>query len=188
MLKEIWKDIKGYEGLYEVSSYGNVRSLDRVVICSNGRKCSQNGRILKPVKDKDGYLICGLRKNSKRKIFKVHRLVAQAFIPNPNNLPQVNHKDENKGNNCVFLKKDGSVDLNKSNLEWCTQAYNNCYGTRLKKLSMYVLQLDKDTNEIVSEYPSAAEAERKLNIDHSSISKCCNGKRNTAYGYKWKYK
>ena len=192
MKKEIWKDIEGYEGLYEVSNFGNVRSVDRIVTCSNGKKRLRKGRILKPAKQKNGYLFCILYKNSKPKLCKVHRLVAAAFIPNPDKLPEVNHKDENKANNFVFVNKDDSVDLNKSNLEWCTRLYNMRYGTRLKhvveKRSKPVLQIDKETNEVIAEYPSAREAARKLNIDQGSISACCRGKQKTAYGFKWQYK
>lgn len=104
-MTEIWKDIKGFEGLYQVSSYGNVRSYYR------------GGRILKPKKDKDGYLEVCLRKNNKSKYFKIHRLVAFVFIENTDNLPQVNHIDENKMNN------------NINNLEWCDCYYNINYGT-----------------------------------------------------------
>lgn len=180
MKEEIWKDIEGYEGFYQVSSYGRVRSVDRVIEYNDGRKRLQKGRILKPIKDGNGYLQIVLSKSSEVKRVLIHRLVAEVFINNPDNLPQVNHKDENKRNNCV------------SNLEWCTQAYNNCYGTRLKrqvkKLSKSVLQIEFKTNQIIAEYPSTQEAARKLNMCQSTISECCNGKRKTAYGYKWRYK
>ena len=105
MEKEIWRPIKGYEGWYEVSSYGRVRSLDRVIIHSDGRKRLFKGRILKPKKYQNGYLFCDLCKNGQMKNVIIHRLVAQAFLPNPDNLPEVNHKDENKTNNFIFLKK-----------------------------------------------------------------------------------
>ena len=191
MKEEIWKPIKGYEGWYEVSSYGRVRSADRVNINTNGLVRNLKGRILKPVKDKDGYLLCRLYKNGQNKTVKIHRLVAEAFITNPNNLPVINHKDENKANNSVFLKKDGSVDLKKSNLEWCDSKYNANYGTRNKRIvetqSKPVLQIDLETNQIVEEYPSTAEASRQLKISHSGISMCCNGKFKAYKGFKWKY-
>ena len=101
---EEWRPIEGSEGLYEVSSYGRVRSLRRNIILS-------------PKKEPMGYLRCNLYLNKNMKTFSIHRLVAQAFIPNPDNLPQVNHKDENKTNNSV------------ENLEWCDAKYNNNYGT-----------------------------------------------------------
>lgn len=195
VMKEIWRPIKGYETYYEVSNLGRVRSVDRIVAYSNGIKCLHKGRILKPYKDareNKGYLRVELKKYGIFKKFAIHRLVAQAFLPNPDNLPQVNHKDEDKTNNFIFLKKDGSVDLDKSNLEWCTQAYNNSYGTRLKrqveKRSMPVLQIDKETNEIIAVYPSMSEAARHINGSQGSIWNACNNTQKTAYGYKWEYK
>ena len=118
MNEEIWKPIEGYEGLYEVSNTGRVRSFDRYVKYSNGQIHLHKGKVLSPIKDTDGYLQVVLHCNGKCKTIKVHRLVAQAFIPNPDNLPQINHKDEDKLNNCV------------ENLEWCTAKYNINYGTR----------------------------------------------------------
>lgn len=185
MKKEIWKAVEGYEGYYEVSSYGRVRSLDRVEYdhfnrgeC-NCRKRLFKGRILKPNKVRNGYLQIGLSKSGKVKGVLIHRLVAEAFIPNPSNLPQVNHKDEVKTNNHV------------ENLEWCTCLYNMRYGTcqqrRAEKQSIPVLQIDINTGEVITDYPSAREAERQLNIRQCAISECCNGKRKTAYGFKWKY-
>lgn len=179
-MKEIWKAVEGYEDYYEVSSYGNVRSLDRIVVYSDGRKRLHKGSMLKPDKNEDGYLRIRISKSDKVKAVLIHRLIAQAFIPNPSNLPEVNHKDENKTNNCV------------DNLEWCTRLYNINYGTRNEKvavkLSKPVFQIDKITNEVITEYPSAAEAVRQLNIGNGSISRCCNGKQKTYKGYKWKFK
>lgn len=111
---EEWKDIKGYENKYQISNLGRVKALDY-------RRTGKEQII--SIKNNKGYSEVALWKDSKRKMFMVHRLVAQAFIPNPNNLPQVNHKDENKTNNIV------------ENLEWCTQSYNNSYGTRLERVS-----------------------------------------------------
>lgn len=180
MKKEIWKAVDGYEGWYEVSNCGNVRSVDRMVTYSNGVKHLWKGKILKIRKNRYGYLFCRLCKNSKYKAITVHRLVAQAFLPNPDNLPEINHKDEDKTNNCVV------------NLEWCTRLYNMRFGTAIQriveKLSRPILKLDVNTEQIVAEYPSTMEAERQLNISNSNISMCCNGKRKTAGGYKWRYK
>ena len=174
---EIWKDIVGYEGLYQISNYGNVRSLNY--------HRENRIHILKQIVDYTGYLFVCLSKNKKRKQFKIHRLVADAFLDNPNNLPCINHKDENKENN------------NVSNLEWCNHKYNNVYGTRIKrvsekttngKLSKPVLQYDLEGN-FIAEYPSSHEVQRQFGYDYSSISKCCRGYRSkTAYGYIWKYK
>ena len=117
---EIWKDIEGYEGLYQVSNKGRIKSLNR--IDSRGRKV--NEKILSSKPNNKGYLRVHLYKNGKRKPFSVHRLVAIAFIPNPNNLLEVNHKDENKENNTV------------DNLEWCNRKYNTNYGSRNERASV----------------------------------------------------
>ena len=121
---EHWKPISGYEGLYEVSSFGRVRSLDRVVKkkCRGGQTavCLYNGKLLK-LATNCNYLTVQLNKNGTGKTHAVHRLVARAFIPNPKSLPQVNHKDENKWNNCV------------ENLEWCDGHYNCTYGTIIER-------------------------------------------------------
>ena len=119
---EIWKslDFVGYPD-YEVSNMGQIRSLDRIIITSDGRTYKFKGRILKPTKDKDGYLQISIRKDKKEKKIKAHRLIAFAFIPNPNNLPQINHKNE--------IKDDNRVE----NLEWCDNYYNSHYGTKLQR-------------------------------------------------------
>ena len=117
MIEEIWRPVVGYEGLYEVSSYGKVRSLDRYVIDSLENKRFYKGKVLSPGIRPDGYLFVILSCNGKSKTINVHRLVAQAFIPNFDNLPMVNHKNEDKSNNRV------------DNLEWCNSKYNNNYGT-----------------------------------------------------------
>lgn len=111
---EEWRPIEGYEGLYEISSYGKVRSLDRY----DSRNHFRNGRILKLSYNTVGYLSVGLHSNGKAKTYMVHRMVAEAFIPNPDNLPEVNHRNEDKSNNSV------------ENLEWCDHKYNSNYGTR----------------------------------------------------------
>ena len=160
---EIWKDIKEYEGLYKVSNEGNVKSLQ-----------NNKEKILKPASDKDGYLHVNLCKNCEHKNYLIHRLVAAAFIPNTNNLPQVNHKDEDKTNN------------NVSNLEWCDCKYNNNYGTRNLKSSISQGKKVKciETNIV---YHSINEAERQTGIDNSSIIKACKGKYKTAGKYHWEY-
>ena len=170
-MQEEWKEIKGYPN-YMVSNKGNVKSLN---YRHTGRE-----KMLKLSVNNKGYLIVKLYKNRKLKNLRVNRLVAEAFISNPNNLPQVNHKNE--------IKDDNRVE----NLEWCDAKYNNNFGTRkervAEKLSKPVLQINKTTNEIISEFPSTIEVKRQLGINHTSISQCCNGKRNTAGGYKWQYK
>lgn len=161
---EIWKDIKGYENLYQISNLGNVKAL------GNGGSNASKEKILKPNKDKKGYLMVGLCKQGKRKMCKVHRLVAMTFIENPNNFRELNHRDEDKTNNCV------------SNLEWCDRGYNVNYGTRTEKCSKRVLCVE--TGKF---YPSTIEAQRQLGFNNGNISQCCNGKRKTCGGYTWRY-
>lgn len=136
------------------------------------------GKILKPTINRWGYYLVCLN-NINRKWVSVHRLVAQTFLPNPDNLPQVNHIDENKTNNCV------------DNLEWCSVQYNNTYGDRIKKAvkktNKPVEQYTKD-GQFVKEYPSAIEAERQTGISSANICTCCKGRLKTAGGYIWKYK
>ena len=126
---EEWRDIKGYEGLYQVSNEGRIKSLERIANRSDGKVEILKEKIRKLTKDKDGYLCVPLVKELKRKFCKVHRLVAKAFIDNPDNLPEINHKDECKSNNSV------------ENLEWCDRKYNTNYGTR--PLKLYEKQIDR---------------------------------------------
>ncbi len=160
-MQEIWKDIKGYEGLYQVSNLGKVKNV-------------KLGKIIKVRCNEQNYLKLDLHKNGAKKAYKVHRLVAEAFIPNPNNYPQINHKDEKKQNNEV------------TNLEWCTPKYNANYGKRNNKISKKVIQLAL-SGEIVKIWASQIEAAKSINCCPSSISNCCRGKRNTAGGYHWEY-
>ena len=177
---ELWKDIKSFEGLYQVSTLGRVRSLDKYIDVKirNVDKVLKRGKILKPAYDKDGYLRVSLCKNGKRTNFYVHRLVAEAFIPNPLNLPVINHKDEVKDNNYPY------------NLEWCTDEYNTNYGTankrRAEKQSKKVYQYDMQGN-LIKEWSSASEADRN-GFTCSHISKCCSGKHKTHQNFIWSYK
>lgn len=188
---EFWKDKKDYEGLYEVSNFGRARSLDRWVKGKNGSMQFKKGRILKPAPTKDGYFRVGLYKNGKVKNFRVNRLVAEAFLEIPEELRhlkgtrylQVNHKDENKLNNCV------------SNLEWCTNLYNHNYGTineRIAakntngKLSKPVLQYDLEGN-FVREWKSTAECDRN-GYNHGAVAACCRGELKKYKDFIWKYK
>ena len=166
MIEEIWRPIEGYEGLYEVSSYGRVRSLDRYV--KNG--CSyrlHKGKVLSLLKGKYGYIQINLCYN--RKMYKkyVHRLVAETFLPNTDNLPQVNHKDEDKTNN------------NVDNLEWCDHSYNINYGSRKDKVrdtaikngnwtglskKEYKKKYDQDNKEYIKEYKKKYDQDNKEKI------------------------
>lgn len=170
MKKEYWKPVVGYEGHYQVSNFGRVKSIK-----------FGKGRILKPTTNLYGYLFVKLCKDGKVKPFTVHRLVAEAFLPNPDNLPQVNHKDENKQNNIV------------SNLEWCSAQYNNTYDTRIErvaekttngKCSKPVLQYTLEGN-FIKEWKSVAEC-RRNGFRH--VDDVCRGERKSCGGYIWKYK
>ena len=165
---EHWKSITGYEGLYEVSDIGRVKSL------WHGKE-----KILKPGKNNCGYLLVSLYKDGHVKKLTVHRLVAEAFIPNQNNLDTVNHKDEDKTNNTV------------SNLEWMSRGDNNNYGTRNKRaaesLSKQVKMFGKKTGELLATFPSTHEAEMITGIAHQNICSCCIGRRKYAGGYVWRY-
>ncbi len=181
---ELYAPIKEFDGLYEVSTWGNVRSLDRWIIFKNGTKQFYKGQILKSSCDKYGYLRVVLCVNRKQTACSIHRLVAKTFIPNPDNLPCVNHKDEVKTNNRV------------ENLEWCTAEYNINYGThneRIKKtltnrkdMSKKVYQYDVQGN-LIKVWVSTRECERN-GYNQTHISSCCLGKRKTHKGYIWSYK
>ena len=170
-MTEIWKDIKGYEGKYQVSNLGNVKSLERFRNGKSNSKVYVPEKLLKGKCDKDGYIVYALCTgvHKKTKFYRVHRLVAEAFLPNPNNLPMVNHKDENPKNNCV------------ENLEWCDAKYNARYS-----FSVPVLQYSIN-GDFIRKWDCITEIQDKLNIYRSSICACCNGKYKTAGGYKWEY-
>ena len=178
-MTEVWKDIKGYEGLYQVSDIGRVKSFDRMVIDKIGRKYNKKGRILKPKTGPNGYLRVALCDDcGKPKGFYVHRLVCEAFHENPESKPCVNHIDENKTNNVA------------SNLEWCTYKENINYGTRntrdAKTKSKPVGQYTTD-GKLIKVWQSTHEVQRQLGFDNSFISAVARGKQKTAYGYVWKY-
>lgn len=163
MTELVWKDIKGYENLYRVSSLGEIKSVLRT------------GKVLKPFVDKDGYLRVHLYKDGSSKFMFVHRIVAEAFLNNEQNKPCVDHIDGNKINN------------NISNLRFCTYSENCNNPNTLRKLCKKVVQLDKNNN-IINIFNSTRDAERHTGILHNSIACCCNSKRqNTAGGYCWKY-
>lgn len=174
---EIWKNIQGYEGLYQVSNLGRVKSLEKQRDNGKGIYFTKE-KILKLNNDKNYLGVC-LFKNNKRKPFKVHRLVAEAFIPNPDNLPQVNHKDENKQNNRA------------DNLEWCTQKYNNNYNGRQiainKRKQILVAQYDCN-NKLIAIFDGINEASRQTGINASVICrKCKNVDYKNKDGFVWKY-
>lgn len=182
---EIWKDIKGYEGFYQISNFGNVRSLDRKIKYKNNYRLFYGRNLIKIV-DTKGYYFVNLKKNSHNEIKRIHRLVAEAFIENPNKFPCINHIDGNKQNNHI------------DNLEWCSYKHNINEAFRLglnrythKENFKYenkkkIIQYDLNFN-IVKKWESICEAARKTNISQSNISRCCNNKQKTAKKYIWKF-
>lgn len=187
---ETWKPVVGYEGLYEVSDLGRVRSVPRIIRTKRGEKefcCRVKGQIIEPQERRHGYLAVSLygkpSKNGRFTQKSVHRLVAEAFLPNPNNFTDVNHKDENKQNNAL------------NNLEWMSHKGNTNYGTAQKRRaekvrngsrSRKIDQLDISGNYIRT-FPSLAEAHRQLGFAQSNIHHAISGRYSSAYGYKWRY-
>lgn len=180
---EVWKDIKGYEGLYQINTNGNIRSLSHTVCCWNGYKVVTKihpGKLLTPQVDIDGYKHIRLSKNGIMRSFLVHRLVAETFISNPRNFSEINHKDENPGNNT------------SSNLEWCSHIYNSNYGTRNIRISKTMAVKKRKPVRCIEtgiEYLSLLDAQSKTKINSSQIGACCNKKPHfiTAGGYHWEY-
>ena len=185
---EKWKDLKGYEGIYKVSSTGNVVSLDRKIRTGQNFKRTIKGREIKSRLDSlKRYCIIDLSKDGKTITALLHRLIALTFIANPNNYKEVNHIDGNKENNSV------------SNLEWTTRHLNEIHKYRVLKVkhpftgrtgkkhscSKPVLQINPDTNEVINEYESSYFAKGFI---QSSISLCCNGKQGLHKGFVWKFK
>ena len=196
IIYETWKDIPNYEDIYEISTRGYIKSISRWR--DNGKSgYLQKEKYMTPHVTKKGYLAIDLYKDKKRKKYLVHRLIAETFIPNPNNYPCVNHKDGNKLNN----------DIN--NLEWCTQQYNMKEAARLGLLNLWCDKLfgkdhpnykfrgkwktqkpiyQFDINGVfIKRYNSSQEANRETDINASHISECCNNKRKTAGGFIWKF-
>lgn len=158
---ENWKTINAYPN-YEVSDKGRIRSLNWHM--------TGEVRVLSPRLNHKGYLQLWLYDSGHRKMFSVHRLVAEAFIPNPHELPQINHKDRNRANNSV------------DNLEWCDSLYNVTYSQ-----GKGVLQIDVNTGRVLSEFISLSEAARNTGTKVQNISNVCHGKKTTAGGFKWRF-
>lgn len=196
--REIWKDIPGYEGYYQASNLGRIKSLVRIKKANSGTYMSKE-IILKQATSRLGYKKVELCKNGTQKNWWVHRAVALAFLPNPNNWPDINHKDENPANN------------NVSNLEWCTEQYNMNYGTCIDRRKATFVRnksfvkanatkvrnqsrgaetpiygVSKNGNTLLS-YRSITEASRKTGISKGHIGECVRGIRKSAGGYYWNY-
>ena len=190
---EIWKtavyDGEPYEGLYKVSNWGRIMSLN---YRNTGR-----AELMNPSTNTDGYLKVNLRKNGERKTCLVHRLIAQTFLPNPEGKPQVNHKIEGKKGktlNMVIFNEDGSIDKERTTIEWVTPKENNDYGTRNERIaktqkngirSKKVLQLSL-SGELIREWESTNECGRN-GFNQSAVAACCRGEKPQYKGYKWCY-
>ena len=187
---EIWKLIEGTD-CYEVSNLGRVRSIDRYIKGGHNNLRFMKGKILKLNEHREGYLYAQLYIDGVFKPIGIHKLVAEAFIPNPDNLPYVNHKDEIKTNNCV------------DNLEWCTREYNNSYGTRLERISnsMKKYKPSEETlnkirkpiivknliNNITKIYPSIKDAVIECGFNMSGVNRCLKGKLNKHHNHTFEY-
>lgn len=189
---ETWKEIEGYEGVYEISNYGNVQSLNRTYVNKKGFIYKVKSKMLKPAKNKYGYLQVGLSLNCKISSFTIHTLVAKAFILNPNNKPTVNHKDGNKENN------------HTSNLEWATKSEQaihslehnlrtmpNVWGGKFGSKHGASKEVEQCTLDgvLIKTYGSLIEAANENNMkDTTTIVGVCKGRKKTSGGYIWRYK
>lgn len=183
MIIEWWKYINGYEGLYMVSTFGRVKSVERCITYKDGRTKIIKEKILKPMLCNTGYYKVGLSKNGVVKEYLIHRLVAEAFIDNPDNLPTVDHINTNRIDNRIENLRWANSEIQMSNP--FTKEHLVGKHTNRKDLSKPVEQYTMDM-VFVAEYPSIEEAFRLTKIKH--ISECCLGKRKSAGGYIWVYK
>lgn len=167
-MTELWKDVKGYEGLYQVSNFGRIR---------------RDGRVLKTPPDSNGYCITVLCKDGIHHCTKVHQLVAEAFVPKADGDTEINHIDECKTNNRA------------DNLEWCTRLKNIRHGTGIARRALaqknrhgskHITQYRLD-GTFVKEFPSVREVTRELGYDRAFITRCAKGKHSSAYGYRWEF-
>lgn len=180
MKNEVWKDVPNYEGIYKVSNFGRIKMVKRTLIDSLGKKINKKEHILKP-RTGNRYYMIALYKNGKREDLLLHRLIAQTFIPNPENKPFVNHKDENCFNNC------------SDNLMWCTQKENMNWGTINERMSKNskskrkVNQYDMDGN-FIKQWDCMTDFYKSKGLKlKTGIIECCKGRRQSHMGYKWKY-
>ena len=183
-MKEIWKDVPGYEGLYQASNFGRVKRLDTILPDKNGKRVHKKGKILKPSTwhykktfTKHPGLVVNLWKNGQRKLMTVHRIIASTFILNPKNKPQVNHKDGNRENNRV------------DNLEWVTQEENMAHSVYVLNNQTYFPKKPIRCVETGDIFPSIASAAREYGLNTSTISSvvCHRPQHYTAAGFHWEY-
>ena len=191
---EIWRtavyDGEIYEGLYQVSNLGRFKNL-------NYRNTGK-AELLNPGTNKDGYLQVCLSKNGEYKMCLVHRLIAETFLPNPENKPYINHKiegDKGKKINMVIFNEDGTINKERTTIEWCTPKENNDYGTRNERVakantngirSKPVLQLSL-TGDLIREWPSVGECGRN-GFNKGAVAACCRGEKPQYKGFRWEYK
>ena len=178
MKEEVWQDIKGFEGYYQVSNMGRAKSLERTVENGRGYYKTVPEKILKVYDNGRGYLFVQLCKDGKVKNCFVHRLVADAFCENPSGYKEINHINEDKSDNRA------------ENLEWCDRAYNIKYGTRNQRMAekrgKAVISINKISG-LILEFPSISEASKQTGISLGGICECCTGKRKSVKGYVWFY-
>ena len=180
MKNEVWKDVPNYEGIYKASNFGRIKMVKRTLIDSLGKKINKKEHILKP-RTGNRYYMIALYKNGKREDLLLHRVIAQTFIPNPENKPFVNHKDENCFNNC------------SDNLMWCTQKENMNWGTINERMSKNskskrkVNQYDMNGN-FIKQWDCMTDFYKSKGLKlKTGIIECCKGRRQSHMGYKWKY-
>lgn len=186
-MKEVWKPIQGYEGLYEVSNIGRVKALPKVFRNKLGYLNHFKEKFLSPVKDGKGYLMVWLFLEGKgRKMFKVHRLVASAFIPNPENKPQVDHINtkvyDNRVENLRWVTEKENSNNELTLIHNAAHAIKGANNKDAKRVNQYTM-----SGEFVKEWGCMTDIEREYGYNHSKVSMCCNGKRSHAYGYRWSF-
>ena len=177
MEEEIWKDITGFNGYYSISNYGNVKRNFRITERSDKRRIKLKEKMLRSAYNERGYLHIRLIKDNERKTYRINRLVAMEFVPNPNNYKEVNHIDGVKDNN--YYK----------NLEWCTRSQNiqHAFKNGLLRTNKKVVQLDLEGN-VIKFWDSMGQACKELGAKRPNITKCCKNRNRKTKGYKWMFK
>ena len=194
---EVWRDVVGYEDLFSISCYGRLKRKERLTFNPHSGYCRYREKIIRNQSTDLGYQhVCICIGNNKKANLSYHRMVMEAFVPNPSNLPFINHKDENPRNNCIFLNNDGSINAEKSNLEWCTPKYNSNYGTvkarkkanRIEKGTTCHVVLYDYEGHVLKEYKTAKDAAKDNGLSRETITNCCTGFSPTAKGLHFRFK